>query len=217
VALGLALLLALALAPGAHADHRPDHFVDYACPTVIASVSGGRLPGSEEIGRETTITARLVAGPPDTRLALARLSPAPVAVVRQASDTATSVTWTLRLGENHRFLVRGETSQHCISGGGGGIVDTYVRPELSITARRNGPRDYTFRGRVLPGRGQTVSLVRLDGTAPVLTARTTVRPDGTYSVRRTFTGSGRFGFLVTVAASSTNRAGSSTARPTVIH
>lgn len=77
-------------------------------------------------------------------------------------------------------------------------------------------RDYTFSGRVLPGRAPAVNLYRVEADGRrVLTSRTVGAQDGTYSVRRLFTGSGRFGFQVRVGASSAELAGSSPVRPTV--
>ena len=51
----------------------------------------------------------------------------------------------------------------------------------------------------------------------VLTATSTVGANGLYRFDRRFTGSGRYGFQVDVAATDANLAGRSTVRPTVIH
>lgn len=94
-----------------------------------------------------------------------------------------------------------------------------VRTRLTLAALRHGPRDYRFSGRALPVRpGQAVSLYRLTaGGGQVLTGRTTVRTDGGWSLRRRFTGSGRFPFVARTAGDLTNAAGTSNRRPTVIH
>lgn len=140
-------------------------------------------------------------------------------VVRTGSGTATD--WTVYPPENSAFRLRAEPknagARPCEAGP---VVRTYVRPSLTISAVRNSTRDYTFSGRVLPGRGQLVSLYRTDSetsSKPVLTAQTRVLSDGTYRIDRRFTGSGRFGFYVSVAESATNLQGSSRVRPTVIH
>lgn len=94
-----------------------------------------------------------------------------------------------------------------------------VRTAVGISAVRNGVRDYTFTGGTLPRRpGQLVSLFRVTASgAEVLTAQARTDSSGRWTVRRTFTGSGRFGFVARTASDATNLAGASTTRPTVIH
>ena len=93
-----------------------------------------------------------------------------------------------------------------------------VAPRLSITAVRNGTRDYTFSGQAVSRPGQTVNLYRLDAQGrEILTARTTSTSAGTWAVRRSFTGSGRYGFLVRTGADAANAAGASTVRSTLIY
>lgn len=187
------------------------------CPYVEFSVDRHVIAPGETV----TVTARRVAAEGQTATGtLTRLSPEPVAVVRETSDTATVTTWPLRLGESHRFETRfdGDRS-HCMPLGrpSNGFLDINVQPKVSIAAVRNAPRDYSFMGRVLPGRGQLVTLYRHDVGRRVITAQSRVQPDGSYRLDRHFTGSGRFGFSVGVGRSSTNLAGSSVTRPTVIH
>lgn len=92
-----------------------------------------------------------------------------------------------------------------------------VAPRLTITAVRNGTRDYTFSGQAVSRTGQTVSLYRVDSQGrEVLTARSTSTSSGTWSLRRSFTGSGRFGFLVRTSADAANTAGASSTRSTLI-
>lgn len=123
-----------------------------------------------------------------------------------------TITWTVRPTENTRLLV--SHGQQCAEDDLGVVT---VTPFVSIAAKRNAARDYTFSGRVLPGKGQPVALYRVepDGRR-VLTARSTVRADGTYRFDRRFTGSGRFGFLVASGASRTAPA-ESAIRSTLIY
>lgn len=175
-------------------------------------------------GEVVTITARRVVNAPDQEppsATLTRRKPQPVTVVRSDTGTATIVTWPLRLGESHDFHVEHPaTGRNCFPLGrpNGMSLSVEVAPVLTIDAHRAAPRQYTFSGRVQPARAQTVTLYRHTSTgARVLTAQGTVRPDGTYSIGRRFTGSGRFGFSAAVTASSAHLAGSSRVRPTVVH
>jgi hypothetical protein len=106
-----------------------------------------------------------------------------------------------------------------------------VRTQLSLFATRNGPRTYTFSGNAIPARpfGLIVSLYRVtpDGRE-ILTAQTRAnanrgqagydpnRPAGAYSIKRTFTGTGRFGFVVKTGQDLQNAPGRSNTRPTLI-
>jgi hypothetical protein len=152
---------------------------------------------------------------------LERVSPEPRAIVRSDSSTAAIVEWPLRLGESHRFFTEyPATGENCHPLGrpNGSSLEVDVRPVVTIAATRTAPRDYTFSGRVLPARSQRITLWRVEADGHrVLTARGLVRPDGTYGIARRFTGSGRFGFQVDVAATSANLWGQSNVRPTVIH
>ncbi len=95
-----------------------------------------------------------------------------------------------------------------------------VRTLLTLAAKRNAVRDYTFSGRALPARagGLVVSLYRVTPAgAQVLTAQT--RADattGAYSIRRVFTGSGRFGFVVRTGQDLQNAPGASNVRSTLV-
>lgn len=143
---------------------------------------------------------------------------------READGTDTVVregqgnpTWTVAVPQTTLLGVGGQAS-----GGQEGcplrLVRLEVKPTLSISAVRTSPRSWTFSGRVTPGRGQSVALYRVeDSGRRVLTSTSSVRADGTYRMERRFTGAGRFGFLVSVVRSSTNLAGSSPVRPTVLH
>ncbi len=123
-----------------------------------------------------------------------------------------TLTWTLGPTENTRLFV--SHGQACAEDDLGVVS---VSPYVSIAAKRNATRDYTFAGRVLPAKGQPVALYRVetDGRR-MLTARASVRADGTYRFDRRFTGSGRFGFLIASGASRTAPVESSV-RPTLIY
>ncbi|MCW2667190.1 MAG: hypothetical protein JWN57_2152 [Frankiales bacterium] len=97
-----------------------------------------------------------------------------------------------------------------------------VRTALSLTVVRNGSRDYTFQGRILPRRaGQLITLYRvLDDGREIITSQINTDNTGTYRIRRVFTGSGTFGFLTRTGQTLTNAAGVSNegrARPTSIY
>jgi len=152
----------------------------------------------------------------ETRWTVERLRPEPYAIVRDFTNT-TGYEASLRFSEYH--LIRHRASEP--DGSCSKILGTYsveVKHAVSIAAVRNAPRDYTFTGRVLPARGQLVTLRRyLSDGQTVIGAQTRVQPDGTYSINRRFTGSGQFGFGAAVAGTGVNLPGESRIRPTVIH
>ena len=174
-------------------------------------------------GDVVTVTASRTTNTPDQRITvnLRRESPEPKALVRSDSSNATTVEWPLRLGESHVLFADSRTSyEGCFPlgapSGFGFKID--VRPVVTIAAKRTAPRDYTFSGRVMPARSQRISLWRVEADGRrILTARGLVNPNGTYGIARRFTGSGRFGFQVDVAATEANLWGQSNVRPTVIH
>lgn len=95
-----------------------------------------------------------------------------------------------------------------------GVLD--VAPRLTLTAFRHGVRDYTFSG-AASRHGQILSLYRVTASgSQVLTAQTQ-SDAGRWSLRRTFLGSGRFGFVVRTGRDMANAPGMSNVRPTVIH
>jgi hypothetical protein len=174
-----------------------------------------------DAGDTLTMTATRSVNLPEQRVEarLARVTPEPQAVVRSDTSTATIVEWPLRLGESHRLFAEYVTGDDCIPLGrpSGQFFQVDVRPVVTIAATRNAPRDYSFTGRVLPARGQFLTLYRHHDGRRVITAQTHLRPDGTYRFDRRFTGSGRFGFSVLASTTSASLAGSSAVRPTVIH
>lgn len=96
-----------------------------------------------------------------------------------------------------------------------------VRTALSLFAKRNGVRDYTFNGDSLPARpgGLIVSLYRVtDNGRQVLTSQARASATtGEYTINRRFTGTGRFGFVVRTGQDLQNAPGSSNVRPTLIY
>ena len=106
-----------------------------------------------------------------------------------------------------------------------------VRTQLSMNVVRNGPRAYTFSGSAIPARpnGLIVSLYRVtpDGRQ-ILTSQTRAnanvgqpgydasRPAGSYTIKRKFTGSGRFGFVVRTGQDLQNAPGSSNIRSLLV-
>jgi hypothetical protein len=102
----------------------------------------------------------------------------------------------------------------------GASVVVEVRPLLTLAAKRNGTRDYTFSGRAIPARagGFVVALYRVTPEGKeVLTAHARTTSTGTFTIRRTFSGSGRFGFLVRTGRDIQNAAGASAVRPTLVN
>jgi hypothetical protein len=95
-----------------------------------------------------------------------------------------------------------------------------VRTALSLFVERNGPRDYTFSGDSLPARpgGLIISLYRVTDTGrQVLTAQTRAdAQDGEWTLNRTFTGTGRFGFVVRTGQDLQNAPGTSNVRSLLI-
>jgi hypothetical protein len=95
-----------------------------------------------------------------------------------------------------------------------------VRTALSLQVVRNGERDYTFSGDSLPARagGLIVSLYRLtpDGRAVLTSQARADARTGDWSVRRVFTGAGRFGFVVRTGQDLQNAPGSSNVRSLLV-
>ena len=101
-----------------------------------------------------------------------------------------------------------------------GSVVLNVRTALSLFAQRTGPQSYTFSGDSLPARpgGLIISLYRVtDSGSQLLTAQVRASATtGNWSLNRTFTGTGRFGFVVRTGQDLQNAPGSSNVRPTLI-
>lgn len=96
-----------------------------------------------------------------------------------------------------------------------------VRTTLTIAARRIGVRDYVFSGDSLPARsgGLMISLYRVtvDG-GQVLTAQARASAtNGEWSLRRVFSGSGRYGFVARTGQDLLNAPGASNVRSTLLY
>ncbi|MCW2615814.1 MAG: polymerase [Frankiales bacterium] len=96
-----------------------------------------------------------------------------------------------------------------------------VRTAISLFAKRNATRDYTFSGDSLPARpgGLIVSLYRVNPNgSQVLTSQVRASATtGDWVINRRFTGSGRFGFVVRTGQDLQNAPGASNVRPTLIY
>lgn len=91
-----------------------------------------------------------------------------------------------------------------------------VAPRHTLTASRNGTRDYTFSGTsTRPGMVLNLYRVNADGSQ-VLTSQTRTTQAQTWSIRRQFTGAGRFGFVLRTGRDLANAPGVSNTRPTLI-
>lgn len=92
-----------------------------------------------------------------------------------------------------------------------------VAPRFTLDAVRNGPRDYTFSGTASrPGQVLNLYRVNADGSQ-VLTSQARATSAGTWSIRRVFLGSGRFGFVLRTGRDMANAPGASRVRDTVLH
>ncbi|MCW2606328.1 MAG: 5-nucleotidase protein [Frankiales bacterium] len=135
----------------------------------------------------------------------------PSAEYRLVRESSTETAFTLRPPGNTRLYVTGTNCDE-------GTRVITVRNGVSINARRDAPRVYTFSGTVLPRQaGTPVSLYRVADGRSVLTAQARTGADGVWRVTRRFTGSGEFGFVARTANSLQNAAGASRVRPTVVH
>lgn len=116
------------------------------------------------------------------------------------------------------FIVRPLTSTQLVAAEAGcpqsAPAVVQVRSVLSLGATRVGPRDVTFRGRAIPARtGQLVSVYRITSSGQhVLTGQPRAGSDGIFSVRKVFSGTGRFGFVARTGADTVNAAGASPVR-----
>lgn len=154
-----------------------------------------------------------------------------------ADGSVVALSGYTRPSTEHRELARGTTDANGqariplrlqgstrLSASGGGCVFggeqtvIVVRARLgSLAAQRRGPRDYTFSTFYAGPAGKIGSLYRVlpDGRE-VLTAQT--RLGGEWVVlRRVFTGSGRFGFVLRTGDDITSLGASTGVRDTVVH
>lgn len=95
-----------------------------------------------------------------------------------------------------------------------------VSTRLTLTAVRNGVRNYTFSGNSFPARrgGIIVRLYQVtkDGRQTLITQTRASATNGRWTIRRTFAGTGQFNFVVRTGQDALNAAGASSIRPTLI-
>lgn len=85
-----------------------------------------------------------------------------------------------------------------------------VHTTLSLSARRLAVRSYEFRGKTLPRMaGQLITLYRVSNGSEIRTGSAKTDSDGIWILRRTFTGSGTFPFLVRTSQTMNNAPGQS--------
>lgn len=125
-----------------------------------------------------------------------------------------AITWQVRPPRNTRLYAQ---QRGCSAGN---QVVLGVRTTLSLSAVRNGTRNYTFFGDSLPARpgGLIVSLYRITSSgSEVLTAQARASATtGEWTITRRFTGSGTFGFILRTGQDLQNAPGASHVRPTSV-
>lgn len=171
---------------------------------------------------EADMTARGAPGTTVDVLAYTRPSTTYRVVRSAVADDAGFAHFTVRPPANTRFVSR--RHDRC-SGPPLGVENSSVvlnvRTALTITTHRNGTRDVTFTGDSLPARpgGLIVSLYRIteDGRQVLTSQVRASAVDGQWSVRRRFTGSGRFGFVARTGQDLQNAPGASNVRSTLIY
>jgi hypothetical protein len=96
-----------------------------------------------------------------------------------------------------------------------------VRTLLTMAVVRNGPQTYTFSGSAIPARplGLIVSLYRITDTGEqVLSGQARANATtGRYEIRRTFSGTGRFGFVLRNGQDMQNAPGASNVRSLLVY
>lgn len=130
----------------------------------------------------------------------------------KANDTGTA-TFPLAIQGNTRVYA---VASGCAVASEHRIINVQARFG-GLTARRNGPRDYTFSAFYAGPAGKVGNLYRVlpDGRE-VLTSQTRLAGEWPH-IRRVFTGSGRFGFVLRAGNDINSLGASSTVRDTVIH
>lgn len=146
-------------------------------------------------------------------------APAPILDRVEEGETATR-TVTLLPTTNTRLVYHfgyATPKRQCLNVDGADSDVINVAPRLTLTAVRNGVRDYTFSGvATTPGLILNLYRVNADGSK-VLTSQTRALENRTWKINRFFLGSGRFGFVVLTGRTMANAPGASNVRDTVIH
>lgn len=135
-------------------------------------------------------------------------------VVRRASVGPDGrASFTITPPGNTRLYARyaGRTGTDSLS------VVEHVAASVSLTARRTGPRTLLFGGNHLPDRaGQLITVYRRDGRGQVAVSRTRTGRGHTWSLSRTFSGTGRFTFVAAIGRTDSNDAGRSADRTATV-
>lgn len=167
-------------------------------------------------GVESVVTVTGVPGSVVELQAYSRPSTEYTVVRRGTIPASGTVEFRVKPGTNTRLFAQVTGFERTASPS----VVINVRTALSLTVKRNGPRDYTFQGRILPRRpGQLITLYRVADGREIITKQIKTDDSGTYFISRKFTGSGTFGFLTRTGQTLTNAAGVSNEgkpRPTAI-
>jgi hypothetical protein len=146
-------------------------------------------PGLVDAGTAVTVSGTAEPGAELELLAYSRPSTTFV-VARRGVTGDGRFTFRVTPGTNTRLFVRATGSSGTRSSSS---VVVNVRSRVSIAAARTGSRAYRFSGSVLPRRGGVLITVYR----------------GTWSLQRTFTGTGTFPFTARAAANPNNAAGQS--------
>jgi hypothetical protein len=167
--------------------------------------------------------------------------PPPFFTARQANlGTTGRVTFTLLPGTNTRCFLKYKGTADTNDAAVHSVVQN-VATGLSLSAYRDGARQYHFQGTNLPRRaGQLITLYRYasgpnhdqycvpsaesyngsnsnSSCVAIRTATALTNSSNVWRIDRTFTGSGQFYFVVRTSQTLTNAAGFSNQRLTVIH
>lgn len=210
-------------APPSAAPSTPTAEPSAAPSTRTAEPSAEPTPPAEPqcVAARVTVERAVIAATSDVRV-LVRATPN--AVVRLLAYSRPSTTYrVVREGTTSDegatvFTVRPLTNTRLLAEEPGCPASVsevvQVRSAVSLGATRLGPRDFAFRGRVIPTRpGQLVSLYRTTfGGRQVLAGQARVDRNGIWSLRKTFAGTGRFGFVARTGADVVNGAGTSPVR-----
>ena len=179
-----------------------------ATPTRQCTASSVGLGEVLDATREAAVTVRASADRPVRLLAYSRPSTTYRVVREGLTGPDGTVTFTVRPLTNTRLFAE---EPGCPASP---TQVLQVRSALTLGAARAGVRTVDFRGRVIPARpGQLVSLYRVEGNGrQVLTGQTRVDGRGVWTLRRVFSGTGRFGFVARTGSDIVNLGGTSPVR-----
>jgi hypothetical protein len=152
-----------------------------------------------------------------------------------------NISWTVTPGGNTRLYVHYSSGGTTTASTDSGTSVITVHTSLSLSAYRDGVRKYHFQGTNLPRRaGQLITLYRYAsgpnhdkyciptaesdttnkddaGCTAVITSQAKTGPNNTWRIDRTFTGDGKFYFVVRTSTNINNGRGHSNQRLTIIH